>query len=360
MPEIWVPYGETEILVTIQAENLQDVFDSKAEGGPSEVPELPQRATVYVLDRCSPTIEFLNKAADKILKAEGNVRTQEPEILQKKVPSLKERISRMEPVAKVNEDGRVSFVREKEESALLVSTVLPDSVFGILEPRVHASLELVEGGPAFVHKEWSELPQTPLQFNENYRRAVDLWSQIGFGVVGLIPSSGHISKMLGEREIEDVGSYIKPTLASEVRAAIISLGGSGYDDDLTRACRHVWNAVACTKEGGSIAMISECSNGLGSKAMEMYVTGRIRQEQIKRMKYIHGIESVYLFNELKERYDVFLLSGLPDVYVRKRLGVNSVISSKEAVNRLIGRMQRSGKLSVVVRASELYLKPAQP
>lgn len=358
MPEIWVPYGETETLVTVQAENLQDVFDSSAEGSLGEVPELQHRATIYVLDRCSPTIEFLNKVAEKILKAEGSVKTQDPEILQKKVPSLKERISRMEPLAKVNEDGSVSFVREKEDSALLISTVLPDSVFGILEPRVNASLELVDGGPAFVLKECSELPQTPLHVNENYRRAVDLWSKIGFGVVGLIPSSGHASKMLDEREIENVESYIKPTLASQVRAMIISIGGSGYDDDLTRACRHVWNAVACTKEGGSIVIISECSNGLGSKAMEMYVTGRIRKEQIQRMKYIDGIESVYLLNELKEKYDVFLLSGLPDVYVRKRLGINSVVSSKEAVNRLIGKMQRSGKLSIVVRASELYLKPA--
>ena len=58
MPELWIPYGSVETLVTVQAENLGAVVDPQAEKGVIETErmlEAMKRASALFICDASPT-----------------------------------------------------------------------------------------------------------------------------------------------------------------------------------------------------------------------------------------------------------------------------------------------------------------
>lgn len=361
MPEIWIPYGDVETLVTVQAENLHEVIECRDEESSLQLPELSEGSKIYALDRCTPTIDALRKMSDTIEKTKSFIMSRRPEVIQRLLPDLKERILQYEYIAKVDKSGELTFLKEKQQNFLFLSTILPDVIFGIIEPKINAALELIEGAKEYVFGKGLDIAKKPLDKGENYRIANELGEKLAGSSIGIVPCRGKALKVLSETEIKDASSFLHQINTSQEKGIIAGIGGMGYDDDLTKTLRYAWNAVPCLKEGGPLVIISECSEGLGSKAMEMYVSGRLKQEYIQRSRYVEGMESVILLFELKKRFEVFLLSGLAEVYVKKRLGINSVSSTKEAVNRAINKMQRSGKLSIVMRAAEtcLNLTPSQ-
>jgi hypothetical protein len=360
LPEIWIPYGETETLVTLQAENLQDVAECKEEVKINlDSMELPEKPRIYVLDTFAPTLDALSILSERIIGLNGALFSSKPERVWSSIPVLKERTFQKEFIAKVNEKGEVIFIKDNTDSDVFISTILPDPIFGILEPRVNLVTELFEGSWKFLLQKKLDLPQIPITQTGYYRDVFEMAQKVRGKFIGVIPCSGKALKVLEQMDEQSITLSMQVMRLQQSRGMLVGAGGKGYDDSLSQSVRHVWNAVSCLKERGTLVVIAECSEGLGSKAMEMYVTGRMKTENLDRGRYVQGIESVILLTELKKRFDVMLLSGLPDVYVKKRLGLTPLSSSKEAVNRLIGKMQRSGKINVVIRAAETYIAPAQ-
>jgi nickel-dependent lactate racemase len=134
---------------------------------------------------------------------------------------------------------------------------------------------------------------------------------------------------------------------------VIGIGGRGYDDTLSSALRLVWNVIEGVRKAGSVLLVAECSEGMGSTALEMLVTERMGGVgERRREKYVDGIEEVFYLNKLKDEYDLLLLSGLPETYARSKLGLTTAKGSGEAVGRILNKVGRSGKLNVVSRAPE--------
>jgi len=99
--------------------------------------------------------------------------------------------------------------------------------------------------------------------------------------------------------------------------------------------------------------------------LEMLVEGRISEEAARRAavagggreRYVDGIEELAYLDRLKANYDVLLLSGLPEVYSRSKLGLGSARGSAEALGKLLNKLGRSTKVNVVTRASEVRVAP---
>jgi nickel-dependent lactate racemase len=137
---------------------------------------------------------------------------------------------------------------------------------------------------------------------------------------------------------------------------VLGAGGRGYDDTFSSALRGVWSALEGVRKAGSVLVIAECSEGVGSSALELLVTGRLAEGGRRRERYVEGLEEVFYLNKLKEEYDVLLLSGLPETYARTKLGLTTAKGSGEAVGRLLNKVGRSGKLNVVPRAPECLVE----
>ena len=137
---------------------------------------------------------------------------------------------------------------------------------------------------------------------------------------------------------------------------MVGAGGWGYDDAFSSALRGVWSALEAVRKTGTILLIAECSEGMGSTALEMLVTGRMAEGEKRRGVYVDGLEEVFYLSKLKDEYDVLLLSGLPESYARSKLGLTTAKGSGEAVGRVLNKVGRSGKLNVVPRAPECLVQ----
>ena len=101
-------------------------------------------------------------------------------------------------------------------------------------------------------------------------------------------------------------------------------------------------------------LMAECSEGLGSTALDMASTGRLAGGEggRRRETYVDGMEDVFYLTKLRDEYDVLLLSGLPEVYAKSKLGLTTARGAGEAVGRLLNKLGRSGKMNVITRAAE--------
>jgi nickel-dependent lactate racemase len=172
-----------------------------------------------------------------------------------------------------------------------------------------------------------------------------------------VPRGGKLRAVLEDAPFDAIKNSFVKTPVQQTRGMIVGAGGRGFDDTLSAAIRGIWNVLPGLRRTGSVLLIAECSEGFGSTALEMLVTGRLSGEgERKREKYVEGLEEVFYLSKLKEEYDVMLLSGMPETYAGSKLGLTTARGSGEAVGRMLNKVGRSGKLNVVPRAPECLVE----
>ena len=138
-------------------------------------------------------------------------------------------------------------------------------------------------------------------------------------------------------------------------ALVVGAGGRGYDDTLSHAIRLALGALKGVRKGGEIVLVAECRDGVGSEALQMYLTGRMTESFLKKGAYVDGLEEISYVSELKDRYSVTLLSSLPELYAGGKLKFRTARGSGEALSKVFSSVGRSAKLNVVTRACETVI-----
>jgi len=117
------------------------------------------------------------------------------------------------------------------------------------------------------------------------------------------------------------------------KACVISPSVSDTLDDALLA---LWNIMEYVKDGGIIVLLAECRKGF-SKALRMLIEG------IGYDGYMEGLEYVNILNDAKKRYELCLVTMLPNVYI-KRLGVVAFRGVNDALQYIL----KKGKHKVMV------------
>ncbi len=101
---------------------------------------------------------------------------------------------------------------------------------------------------------------------------------------------------------------------------VASAGGFPLDIDLRQAHKGLENACQALRPGGSILFYAECPSGAGIGAFEDYVR-RYRDDSEMRAalecEFVVGGHKAYWVARLGRVYDVHLVSGLPEDFVRR-------------------------------------------
>ncbi|MGD0145636.1 MAG: hypothetical protein ABSB53_02130 [Nitrososphaerales archaeon] len=364
MPELWIPYGSVETLVTVQAENLGAVVDPQAETGVIETERLLEGmkriSALFICDASPTTAEFLRDLAP-VLVSPSPVRifSAAPRRIESAVPELKGRVTTLPPPISPTGGGTTLAQELTERGAkFIVGTPRPDPLFGIVDARVEACLNWV----AHAHREASEARKEmePSPFEKT--RSKEAMDDIAEGIadasfIDIVPRGGKVRTVMEDAPFDAIKNGFLSVGVLPARAIVVGTGGRGYDDTLSSAVRTAWNALSGVRNSGSVVLIAECSEGLGSTALEMAATGRLSGDgERKREAYVDGLEDVFYLSKLRDEYDVLLLSGLPEVYAKSKLGLATARGSGEAVGRLLNKVGRSGKMNVVTRASECRIE----
>lgn len=366
LPELWIPFGAVETLVTIQAESLGTVIEpppgAEPEARPSDQEILQGITSLFLCDAAPPTLDLVRELAQRISATEGvKVFAPAPKRIESAVPLIKGRVSTLPPPMSV--DGQpVTFAHELSEPGgkLFVATGRPDPLFGIVDAKVQACLNWVANAHSEAAQERKEMEPSPFQKTSSYSMAEELAGQIRDGrYATVIPRGGKVRQIVVDAPFDAVKSGFFATEVQPTKGMIVGMGGTGYDDTFSSALRGVWGATNGLRKSGTLLLIAECSEGLGSPALEMLTTERLASDADRRKgKYVEGLEEIAYLNRLKEDFDVLLLSALPEVYAKSKLGLSTARSSGEAVGRLLNKVGRSARVNVLVRAPECRISSA--
>jgi hypothetical protein len=364
MPEIWIPYGAVENLVTLQAENLGVVAEPPSDLGSIEIERMSELAKgasqIFVCDSAPPTFELLRGLLPALGESQGvSLVAPAPKRVEAGVPELKGRVNTLPPPVPSAEGSEAVYAPQLMEKGLklLVCSARPDPLFGIAEAKVQACLNWVANSNAIAARAREGMEPQPFQKTGGFDAMEEIASKIPESkFLSLVSRGGKLWTVMEDAPFDAIKNAFPKVQMPQTRGLIVGAGGRGYDDTFSAALRAVWSAIDGVKRTGSILLMAECSEGVGSTALEMLVTGQMPGGERRREKYVDGLEEVFYLNKLKEEYDVLLLSGLPETYARSKLGLTTAKGSAEAVGRMLNKVGRTGKMNVVPRAPEFSVR----
>ncbi|MCY6371041.1 nickel-dependent lactate racemase [Clostridium ganghwense] len=116
--------------------------------------------------------------------------------------------------------------------------------------------------------------------------------------------------------------------------AIATAGGYPKDINLYQASKTLMNAREAVKEGGTIIVLSQCSEGLGGNADVQHILlnfdNLLDREKDLREKYSISKDIAYIICDIADKFDVILVSDI-DSNLLKKANITAVKTIEEAL-----------------------------
>jgi hypothetical protein len=359
--EIWLPYGDVESLLTLQAENLGELSDPVPE---SHVEELIQplaerikgREKLVVCDNKRATTKLM-KSLTPLLPQDGTLKiyARSPKGLEDGAPDLKGRVLKLSPPPPPAA-GELTFSPEVAGgTAFVLSTGEPDPLFGYVDARVALGLSTVGGARKAAYTARGGDTPAFLEETPAYSAMATAVEKVAGTAFGTIVTKGGEPFAIIDGGPKEARGYFIPQQVSPAKGVVIGAGGKGFDDTFSHILRVSLGALKSVKRGGDILLVGECRDGLGSEALQMQTMGRISDAALRKGFYADGMEEIGYLDSLKENYSVTLLSSLPELYASGRFRFKTANNSAEALTKIFNSTGRGAKLHVFTRACETLL-----
>src|SRR5574341_855498 len=253
MPEIWLKYGSTDVVLDIRFENLSSQVSSglqalSYEQAKAELDAVPVTDSMLVLALSSskPAARAVSAIFDSA-KAKGfaSVTVDVPAKLAGAPSAILRNLypERMAEAFSARQENAPAPGIEGKPLKVALSAV---------EGLQATSVELVPGGA---------------------------------GIAGV--PAGTVSEAFSKALAQ-----FKPATevqVDSVRSAIVSASNeASVHSTLASSLNSLWNCAHAVKEGGTVVLLAECREGLGGGALQDYVEGRLGQEQLANAQYSEG------------------------------------------------------------------------
>jgi hypothetical protein len=87
---------------------------------------------------------------------------------------------------------------------------------------------------------------------------------------------------------------------------------------------------------------------LGSKALEMFVQGRLSAPlPSEGREYIEGQEHLIFLQAMREKYNIGVVSTLPQYYLKTKLGLETFDSLKHVLAKLLSKYGKNHKVTLI-------------
>lgn len=360
MPEIWLNYGIADVVLDIQAENLDQQI--AAEGKNLEDAEIDSRldaldltnqVELVVLNNSKFVIKTLNALFAKCEKKSVRL----PRILADKkiMNQLKQELPEGSSISEYD-DSEISntnlvFVGEMEFDGLFGF----ESIATRLTKRFGSEVML-----SAYEKRKGDLPASG-QDTENISVAKEFANKFEISAIEIAAnSSGLVDLAVGHpSSTMSVSKSFLSSATKEIgkhRTIIISTGKYSSNDSLNRSLSSLWNCYEAVKNEGLAVLLGECTNGLGSQAIQYYVEGQMSIERLKKpAKYINGMENLLYLAEIQKKLQLGMVSILPEIYLKK-LNITSFSGVKQAMDQILKSQGARQKVVVVSDGARVLLK----
>lgn len=365
MPEIWLGYGESEIILDIKYENISNI----------------PRPSMNQLNMESLKIEFENKIVIKestlilvsspfyfvlpllelIQKKSKDLKIQNIEycILAKSIPQkLKQQLNDNGIILSKLAGQEVLNKVSKFKNIVLIDRIEYDPIFGYTGSPVRLLRECYPEGMNQVYATiFDSLPQSG-KYTESLKLATEITSKFNFQSIQVISNNEGIDSIfIGDltysfnQAIQRFKSISQPTAESS-KSGFIS-GNTNYSCQMTigNSLNLLWNNYHAVIDNGIIILLSESRDGVGDGALLKLIENRLDLNGLDKYQYTKDLEHINFLNLLREKHEIFLVSSVPRIYFDK-LGLKSLPRIKDGLDKIIGKNGKYSK-SIIIPNSEI-------
>jgi hypothetical protein len=369
MPEIWFRYGTTDIVLDIKFENLLKhvsseyplLTDDEIKSALKDV-KIGDNTLILVLSG-SRSIAKIITILSQMAQSKGYEKTT-VDVLPNITEPLKSYLADTEISLR-----RIDYISlqdriNKFQNLLFISHVTYDPLFGFngtptLVLRNFMKDKMYE---AFKSRQ-SNLPSvgnigTPLEIALKYCEDVPALSievvANYHGIAGIY--YGNILQSFNDAVTKL--SAISIIKTESTKSAIVSVSNEiAPHSTLTNSLNSLWNSSHIVKEGGSVVLLAENRQGIGGGALQMFIEGKLKIEDARRSSsYIDGLEHILFLEALKQKYELCILSSIPQYYLRTLLGFTTYGGIKDILQDLLAKHGKNHKVLAVSDAEIILLK----
>ena len=361
MPEIWLNYGQNEVVLDIQAENL----DERIEFEQPVLDDSTINDNLDGLDLSRPTEIVIQNYTLSVQKILGKI-YEKCDIKSFAKPKLLVDKTNL-PQIKANNPETVS-INEFEEQELsnsnlvFLGEVQFDGLFGYetVATRLLRKFGAEKMLETFSHRS-GNLP-TPGQDSSSLNDAKKFADTFEVSCIELTANKkgisglqiGHPSKT---SSISQTLLKSTKTFEEKFRTMIISTGKDASNQTLSSSLNSIWNFHTSIKNQGLVVLTAECMSGLGSETFQKLIDGRITPEKIKNAsKYEDGMENVLYLSEIQKTIQIALISILPELYAKK-LGMIPIDGVKKSMDYILKNQGPRQKVQVIEDGARTLLRP---
>lgn len=369
MPEIWLRYGTTDVVLDIRFENLADQISAS-------FPVLPEEEIRTAITGVPLTDNMLvlalsgSKAAGRAIAMLARHAHEKGFSVTVDVPhrmagALRTSLAGNETIS----TNRIDYQSLQErmgkfQSTVVVSAVGYDPLFGFAGAPSMLLRNLLSDKMEEAFKARKNNRPAPGVHGGPLKVAASAATNIPAASVELVASSGGIAGVHTgsiNEAFEKAVSQLQSISAAEtdlVKCAIISASGEAcVHSTLSGSLNSLWNSAHAVKEGGLAILVAENREGVGGGALQMFIEGRLKQEQLQQSQYVDGLEHLLFIEELRQKIEFGLVSTLPHYYARTKLGFTTYAGMKDILDKLPEKQGRNFKALVLSDADIVLLRP---
>jgi hypothetical protein len=360
MPEIWLNYGITDVVLDIKAENLEQKIDS--DGKILDDAQINEKLNSLDLSKPMELVVLHNsKSIQKIIASLFTLCEQKskpfPKILtEKRILNLVK--SGLPEGSSINEfddvdisNSNLVFMGEMEFNGLFGYETISTRLIKKFGHESMLSAYAKRSGNIPVSGQHPESLTEAKKFTDNFEiQGIEIIAN-SEGIMDF--TIGHPSetisstKILESNSIKDVGQH---------KTMVISTGKDASNDNLGTSLSSLWNCSNAIQKNGLAVLVAECKGGLGSDALQQYIEDRLSLEQLQNpSKYVGGMEDLLFLSEIQKNFQIALVSIMPEFYAKK-LNMISMQGIKYSMDYILKTQGARQKVAVVTDGARLLLR----
>jgi nickel-dependent lactate racemase len=382
MREFWLPYGDTELPIAIENEELCKVLLSK---NLKENKEAAAQANILLRNHIEKL--FSEKKIEKIalITPKESIQTNfineltlliKEELLKKglkkenlniiQLPNFEEIFFKI----KKEENQNFSFIEEtnlgikfflnrivaEADAKILIGETYPNFLFNFLNPFIQAIFGLTKEETIIEILKLIELNKFSY---EKLIEEIKNFFLIDLDLT-LIPNAkgettefilGSLNEVFNKEK--EFIENLRVKVENKAGLIIGSAGGSFLDLNFLRALSGLKNLSHISKEEGIIIYLAECKNGLGFNPKFKKLRKEENEENIEAA-FNRLIQKVMF--EILEKTKIYLISSLPNYYAREILGVKPYETLNSALKSAKLNLKKEENILIVPYASYAILE----
>jgi len=322
MPEIWLNYGNTDVVLDIRAENLEQKIDSTSPI--LEDAEINEKLSSLDLSKPMDLVVLHNsRSVQKIISSLFTI------CEQKSLPFpniLAEKIIMNQVKAGLPEGSSINEFDNNELSNsnfVFMGEMEFDGLFGYETISTRLIKKFGQDHMLAAYAKRKQNFPSPGQLTDSFEEAKKFSDNFEIQGIEIVANSKGIVDFSIDHPSKTL--FLTKTLESfgvqdieKQKSVITSTGKDSSNFTLSKSLSSIWNCSSVIQNGGLVILVAECKGGLGSDAIQQYIEGRFPLEKLQNpTNYIKGMEDLLFLTEIQKNFQIGLVSILPEFYAKK-------------------------------------------